>query len=383
MASTRLTTDNYLDPDVIANDYVTSEQAAFPISNAYNAQRRSKVWRSNGYWVMPNNSIFLRFKETTGGGELSAFVAAANTVFTSNASFFAAIKAAMELVGGSTYTISQDTLTKKIKFESDLAGGGNDFEIIWSAASSERLGEVLGFDTDSDDTGADTYLADELRINTYERITWDLGLSTNPQAFFLIGPRNSAIKLSSSAVIKLEGNETNNWDDPTFTTTLAYDTSVIQYINANGFHTEGLRYWSLYIEDYSNPQGYLEVGSLFLGDFFEATRGRVQFPFSGSYIDRSPTVFSEGGQTFSDIREKSEAFTLDWYGLTVADKEQIDDLFTTYGTSIPFFIVLDPNEAFSSTAGYYVRYVKFESPPSYSLESPGNYACAMSLREEL
>lgn len=378
MAATRIMTNNYLDPDVISNSYVSSEQAAFPISNAYNAQRRSKVWRSNGAWEVTLANNVINFRESI-GVDIGATIDIG--VYTSNTTFFAAVKAAFEDAGDSTYTVSSDATTKKIKIVSNGGGGGGIFEINWT--TSTGAAELMGFLTTEDDSGSLTYIADSLKISTGEWVKWDMGISTNPMAFILIGPRNSPIKISPSATLKLQGNETDAWGDPSYETTLTYNDSSIVVMDEDGLHTEALRYWRLLIQDLANPLGYVEIGSIFLGDFFQATRGAVQFPFQANYIDRSETVFSEGGQTFSDIREKSEQFSLSWFGLTISEKEEIDAIFADVGTSTPFFISMDTGQAFSSSENYYIRYVKFESAPSYSLESPGNFACSMLLREEL
>jgi len=376
--SVRLFNRNYLDPDIVSNATVSSEQSAFPVDNIYNEQRRSKVWRSDGYWEVTASNKTLVFRETT-GVDLTATLT--EGTYTSTTTFLAHIKTQMEAVGGSTYTIAQDTSTLKIKFTSDGGGGGGIFELRWT--SSTGLAALLGFDSGTNDTGALSYLADLLRINSEEWIKWDMGISTNVQAFILIGARNDAIKLAPSGTFTLEANETDIWTSPSYSQTLTYDDRAISLFDEDGLHSEAVRYWRLKLEDTDNPLGYLEIGNLFLGDYFDSTRGQVQFPFGGNYVDRSATVFSEGGQTFSDIREKTEQFGITWFGLTVAEKESIDDFFRQFGTGIPFFVQFDPDLAFSSTAAEYIRYCKFENAPSYSLESPGNYSCQMSLREEL
>lgn len=380
MTITRILDENYLDLDIISNATVSSAQASFPVSNLYNQQRRSKVWRSSGYWDITSSNNTLVFRETT-SVNLTATIAVAE--YTSNATFFAAIKSALESAGGSTYTITRDSNNQKIYIGSDLGGGGGIFELIWT---SSTIGETLGFDDTADDTGSDEYAADEIRTGTSEWIKWDFGISTNPQAFVLIGKRNKPIQISPSAVIKLQGNGTDVWTAPEYEQTLTFNDTIIALFKDDadaGLHTEALRYWRCEIIDLDNPLGYVELGSAFLGNFWEPTRGAVQIPFTGKYIDRSDTVFSEGGQTFSDIREKSEEFDIEWYGLTIGEKEKIDEIFDKFGTSLPFFISIDPTPAMSSSSNYYLRFVKLSSEPSYRLESPQNFSCSMSLREEL
>jgi hypothetical protein len=378
MGNVLIMTNNFLDPTVVSNTTVSSEQTAFPASNVYNAQRRSKVWRSNGYWEITSANKTLIFRETT-SVNLTATLTEGS--YASDALLFAEIKSKMQSAGSSTYTLSRDTTTSKVKFASNGIGGGGIFEIIWT--SSTGMASLLGFDSTESDTGSLTYIADELNIGSGEWFKWDMGISTNPKAFILIGKRNEAIQITPSAIIKIQGNETDYWTSPTFEQTLVYDDSAISSISTNGLHTQELRYWRLLITDINNANGYCEIGCLFLGDYIDMTRGAVQFPFNGKYVDRSITVFSEGGQSFSDIREKTEEFSIEWFGLTIAEKEQIDTHFNEYGTAVPFFISFDNEEIFSTNSNYYIRYVKFSDEPSYKLVSPGVYGCSMALREEL
>jgi hypothetical protein len=374
MAS-RIYNENYLDQDALANDYVSSEQAAFPVDNAYNSVRRSKVWRSNGYWEITSSNNTFTFKDTAAGGTLTASVTAAN--YTSTTSMLAALKTAMEAVGGYTYTCSVDATTSKIS----IASSNTEFQIV----SGGTLNSVLGYST-LPKTGATSYLADVLRIHTFEYILWDFGISTNPDVFVLIGKRNSPIAITPGATIKLQGNSTNIWTSPEYEQTITYDDEIMSIVKTDGddgLHTQALRFWRLYIQDQANPNGYVEIGALFLGKYYEPTRGAIQFPFTGDYLDASTNVFSEGGQTYSDRRQQSEAFSVQWSALTTSEKEEIDAIFEQYGTSLPFFVAFDPGLAFSSSANYYTRFVKFEKPPSYSLEAPNFWTVSMEFREEL
>lgn len=378
MSNVRVWNDNFIDTDVVFNAYKSSEQTAFPVLNIYNKQRRSKVWRSNGYWYVDAGDADIVFRESV-GVDLTATLAA--TEYTSTTAFLAGIKAALELVGASTYTVSLDSTTGKIKIVSDGSGGGGVFELRWPSATP--MAEILGFDSTVNLSGALTYTADDLRIHTSEWLLWDMGISSNPKALAIIGPRNSPIKISPSATLKLQANETNVWTSPSYEQELTYNDEVILLTSATGLHTEALRYWRLEIIDRDNPNLYVEIGSVFLGNFYSPTRGAVQFPFSSTPIDRSTTIFSEGGQTFSDIREKSQSFNLDWSALTSTEMEELLEVFDDFGTGIPFFIQLDPDGVFSSSANYYTRFVKFESEPKYSLERPNFFQTTWQLREEL
>lgn len=380
MSNIRIMTDNFIDLDIVSNATVSSEQAAFPIANIYNTQRRSKVWRSNGHYLIDATNNTIVFRETA-STDITATITSGE--YTSFALLAAEIKTQLEAGGASTYTIDKVTTTKKIRFTSNGVGGTGLFKIIWtSTAVTQATATMLGFLSTEDDTGFLTYTADELTTGNEEWIKWDFGISTNPKAFCLIGPRNSPIKISPSATLTLQASETDIWDVPSYEAVLTYNDEIISKFSTTGLHTEALRFWRLLIDDVHNPNGYVEVGSIFLGDFFTPTQGAAQFPLQGQYVDRSMTIFSEGGQSFSDVREQTENISFTIANLTVSEKEEIDVIFKAVGIAQPFFISIDPNAAYSSSTNY-IRFVKFENAPQYSLDSAGLFSCNFNLREEL
>jgi hypothetical protein len=378
--SVRYMTENFVDADVISNRVASSAQSAFPVSNIENKQRRSKVWRTNGYWNIEAGVNDVIIFQETAATPLTATIADAE--YTSSTAFFAAIKTALEAAGASTYTVAHSS-ELKISITSDGAGGGNIFELLTTSGSFTAEDEI-GFSSATDFTGALTYTGDFLKIHGSEGewIRWDMGISSNPQAFILTGPRNRELKISPTATIKLQGNETNSWASPSYEQTLTYDDSVIIQSSTTGLHTEALRYWRINIID-QNPLGYIEIGAAFLGDYTIPTQGKAQFPFQSQYVDRTETLFSEGGQTFSEIREQSQSFAIRWQFLNVADIETWDEVFAEFGTGVPFFIQYDIDAVFNSKTNKSVRYVKFQRAPAWALQRPKLFVSDHSFLEQL
>lgn len=373
---------NYVDSDTLTSATASSADTSFPVTNLYNSFRRSKVWRSAGQWEITSSNNVIIFRETA-AVDLTATIAIAD--YSTTATFLAAIKTALEAAGGSVYTVTQDSTSKKINIASDGAGGGGLLELMWTDVLSIAAA-TLGYSTGADDTGGLTYTADDLKIHTSESIVFDFGVASNPYAFALVGPRNDPLGISSSATFKLQGNETDAWTSPSYDQTLTVYDDVISVFKASadaGLHTSALRYWRIYIEDVSNSNNYVEFGSVFLGQYFEPVRGRVQFPFTSSFVDFSKNTTTISGSKIGEKRNQTEKFNLKWFGLTIADKETLDDHFADVGEANPFFISLDPNAEFSSDARLYVRNVKYSSPPSYSLPSPGVFSYTMPLEEEI
>lgn len=380
MASTcyRIYRRNFIDLDKISAQTASSAQANFPITNINEKQRRSKVWRSNGFFDVTSSNNTLIFEETA-ATPLTATIAVAE--YTSIAAMSSAIDAALTAAGASNYTVLNDSTTNfKFRITSDGAGGGGILNLLMANASN-TCEDLLGFDS-VDLSGALTYDSDFLRINSNESILWDMGISTNPQGFALIGPRNRPLGVSIDSTIKLQANITNNFSSPAFETTLTYNSKALLVENEDGLADQNYRYWRLLFDD-QNSNGFVEVGSVLLGNFIDPARGRAQFPFESSYTDRSTTIFAEGGESFSDIREHSQNFSIRWLGLQKEDTDELDLLFENFQTAIPFFVSMDADAVFTTSSNRNLRFVKFSSPPSYRLLSPNNFAYTMNFREEL
>ena len=375
MGCFRFLDTNYVDLDILANSDVSSEQAAFPVTNAYNGNRRAKVWRSGGHYVVASGANGIVFRESV-GVDLTATITPGSY---SRTSFLAAVKAALEDVGASTYTVTLAS-NFKLSITSNGGGGGGIFELRLADIASTAY-SLLGFDS-VNLSGSLSYQSDSINIHTEESIIWDLGIDSNPLAFCLIDARNSPISISPNAVVTLQGNHTNVWTSPAFTQVLTYDDRILHLIDDDGIATEALRYWRVKFVD-QNPKGYVQVGAFYLGDAYQTTRGAPQFPFRTEHVDRTQTIYSEGGQTFSEIKPKTERFTVDWFALTVDEKEYMEAMFDEFGTGVPFFVSMDTAVAFSSSQQYHIRYVKFADEPKFELTRPGIYRTAMTFEEQL
>jgi len=373
--------DNYADIEILANYEVSSEQVAFPFENVLNLSRRSKVWRSNGFWniVAGVNDTFI-FRDSNGGSDRVAVVTAGE--YNSTASFLVALDTAMEAVGSQNYTLTYTT-QKKIQIASD----GAYFELR-NADVSSTLADVLGFDTASNISYATTYIADEIRINSGEGewFLFDLGISSFPNAFSLISKRNEPMPFSPGTLFKLKGNHTNSplgWATPVYSATLSYDPECIfQSVDDNlNFSNTGLRYWRVDIID-QNVKGYDELGACFLGRYFSPSRC-PQFPFISDFVDSSTIVTSEGGQSFSDVLPQTQTYTVEFKFLTKDDIQSIRNYFEIFGKHKPFFIEYDHKNYFSTGLNRQIKYVKFLDEPKYSLDYPNLFSVNMQFKEEL
>lgn len=372
MSCFRLMTRNYVNEDLLADYTVSSENTNFPLSNSFSPNRRSRVWRTTGYFKIESGSNTIIFTE--GGGNLTATITPGE--YTA-ATLCTAIDAAFTAGGAGSYTV---TYTAAFKFQ--IVKSAGTFTIKWTNGSSAAMAAILGFSTAADDTGSLTYLSDNFRIHTSEWAVFDMGVSSSPSTFIIAGNRNEPIKLSNTAVITLKGNDTNVWTSPTFSATIPYDEEAICLFSDTSFGGTPLRYWKLEIVD-QNPLGYLEIGVVYLGEHFEGASGSVQFPLKVDLIDYSENMVSEGRQTLADVFEQTAVYTADWNFLDKNDIEDITEFFEDVGLALPFFVSMDTPAYFSTSFNRRVKYVKFSDSVSYSLDGADRFSCTMNFREEL
>jgi hypothetical protein len=216
---------------------------------------------------------------------------------------------------------------------------------------------------------------------TSEWLRWDFGTSSNPRAFVLTASRNFPLKISPTAEIKLQANETDAWTSPSFEIDVPYHYKNLLSFSWTGLAPQGYRYWRLKIDDPDSIYGYVEAGLVYLGDAFSPDRGAAQFPLESNHIDPSSVVFTESGAAFVTSRAKSQRFTVNWGALNPTDVEKFDEIFSLVGISKSFFVVLDPDSVFSTSAAAMTRWCRFDEAPGWSLNRPAYSSYRTVFRE--
>lgn len=381
---------NYLDEDYVAQRRESSEKAAYPASNVYDLQRRTRVWRSDGFFLVVDGENSIVFQEQA-GVNLTALVAPGE--YATPTLFFAAVKTALEAAGVATYTV--DTAASgKIRIASNLGGGATVFRLMTTAVAFAEMAEILGFGTDTDFTGASTYTADVLRMHSEEWLEWDLGFPTNPGAFLLASDRNSPLKITPNCAVRLQGNWTRDWTAPAVDLEVPYDEFVLglwDFTNglAGSSYPSGFRYWRVQFVDPSNPRRYLEFGVCYLGHVYVTERGCSVFPLEFGPQDLSTVNYAEAGQGFGQELPNTSGIQVTWNALTKQEERELRLFYERTKRTRAFFIIMDSVEqedgtgAFSVNNRDWVKLVKFQTDPRYRLSSPNFFEGGWALREEL
>lgn len=380
--TTQILSRNYSNSELVAGLTASSEASGFPKENVTDFVRRTKVWRSGGHYRVVSGSNTIVFEETA-ATPLTATITPGS--YASFALLATEIKTQLEAEGGSTYTITQDTTTLKAKIASNGSGGGGIFNINWTDATG--IGSILGYNTTVNDTGSLTYTADSLKISTGEFFIYDFGIPLNPDAIVVSWRQDEINSINETAVLSVKGNYTNNFDGSVGYSGQTNKTDFGFYLQKGssneGLATTAFRYWKLEIIDTDNPTGFIEIGSIFIGEFIDFVRGQVQFPFSSSWEDGSIKQTTDSGQIVSNQKYLTRVFDAEWFALTRSEKEEFDEFFQEVKTADPFYLMLDPNQVIGSTVEQNVIFVRFNSVPKWTMEFPGIFSVSASFREDI
>ena len=322
----------------------------FPAANTQ-IRWKTRTWRSNyealtttanksrGTFIIDANNRQVYFNE--GGGNLNATLTMGNYTPTTLA---AEIETQLEATGAHNYTveyldtglfrITDDTLTVNLLLS-------NQTNAIW---------DTIGF-TGVIDTGLlAVHTADELRIHTEDYLTVDCGA-----AILIYGVFVYVGNLTSSGVIKIQFS-TDNFATISAEYTLVEGDTCWAYTWNHGMT---YRYWRIHVSDPTNPDCFVELGLVFLGQYFEPTIG-FRPKRTRNKDDNSLVSLSEGGQVSSIQRNKS----MNWdYKFDLAEpKASWDAMYELVGTSLALVVLEKPSNpesaAFTNPENnaYYVRF---------------------------
>jgi hypothetical protein len=138
---------------------------------------------------------------------------------------------------------------------------------------------------------------------------------------------------------------------------------------------DSTRYWRISANDASNPDGYIEIGRIFMGVPFEPERNALLG--GGMRADVDPSVLSESddGQASAILKThyRTGDFTFD--KISASDKANFEALHANVGMAKPFFFCQDLGDPWQET--YYVYLSTFDIVQEYNYR----FTVSLSLRE--
>ena len=311
---------------------VSSEDADFPKENLRN-YLRSKVWRTtpgSNYVIDATNN---KLDFTEGGGELTATISSGTYTATT---LCTEIDTRVTAAGAGSYTVTYSTTTGKFT----IVKSAGTFTLKWATGTNTAtsIRTAIGF-SNADDTGALTYTSDTVALHTEEWVKLDLGSAKNVDSVAVIFDGVDGVRLSASAVVKIQGNATDAWTAPSVDTTLSLDASydVMTHFYSSA---QSYRWWRLKIVDVDNSNLFVEIPKVVLSSATQL--GQVpEVGFRNKIVDGSKKAENEYGHSYFDIYPSRRYLRFMFKALSSADIETMFLMFQTVGKHTPVCVSLD------------------------------------------
>jgi hypothetical protein len=183
--------------------------------------------------------------------------------------------------------------------------------------------------------------------DTAEWLKFNLGSAKSLNNVALI---NHNLTTSASNII-VEGNGSDSWATPTFSQTFsAWETgetdSGLKTIVRNIFlsSTPSLQWWRIRLEDPTNPDGYIEIGRVMGGEYFEAEQN-YNSGYKQEIVDLSHKT-QVGSYRTIDRRGKYNEIRCNISYISSADKfDEWLTMFQAVGITDDVVMCLDPSDA--------------------------------------
>ena len=374
MSSTLNHRIRFYNENYVSQASYSSELASFPGDNIKNTQR-SKVWVPSGHFEITTSNQALYIDD---GSPKTVNITTGD--YTTPAALATQIQADLN-AASSNWTVSYSTTLYKFTISNSSS------VTLRYSQTSNAIWDTLGF-TGSSDTTAVTFEADAQRNHTEEYILIDIGYQETMEFFALTWPLGSVAPFTNNSTVTLQANNTNNWTSPPLEETLSpLDNGFFKALeDSTGVKTYNYRYWRVKIEDKTNPGGpeALKIGHVYLGTYITLTNRNTRRGFTKSIVDPSRRSESESGVLYFDSKVKYRRFEgvlLEF--LDAADRLALEQFFHDVGTSVPFYVSLDPTECISEDLDELTLYCVLEDMPRLTQIKLDIYSLGLSMREVL
>jgi hypothetical protein len=208
-----------------------------------------------------------------------------------------------------------------------------------------------------------------------DNLVFDLGSSQAVDHFAIVANWQNGFGVST---LTLEGNATDSWGSPAFTTTITMDTTFD--VGIKSFTSESHRFWRLVM---TSTLGYCEVSNIFIGTADQVTTNGVGYGWAYTNKDLKRTSTNRYGQEFiDDITTRKELNNLKFQ---IMDKTEVDTIFNAYDnvrTVKPVYVYfpLETDSLFNNDDRFNGMY-RFTGAPNMENVNSGFYNFALSVKE--
>lgn len=134
------------------------------------------------------------------------------------------------------------------------------------------------------------------------------------------------------------------------------------------------------IVDTANPAGYVEVGRLIVGRFWEGVRN-IDYGVALSIVDTTKNFRNDAGDLLSDVGTRHRKLTAALSNLASAERSTLWNILWGNGMSSPMFLSVFPNADDTALEQAHQGWFKLMSSPAMAMPSFAQCASSLELEE--
>lgn len=311
----------------------SSEQSSNPASHLKD-QKRQKTVRSKVGWTVTEDNRRLPFNR---GGAKVAVVALG--YYVTAAEYCEAIRVALVAADAAlTWTVDYGVAAAGKFRIRDTAGAPLNFSLLITSGADVYRGlfSDIGFHG-ADVSGTTTYTADTVAYGSRLFLRFANTGTITATAFAFLQHN----LLSGVGSVTVQANATDVWSAPTFETALEAVTTDPAY---EYFSNKSFAYWRLVVDNVQHPDGFAEVGVVYLGTYVEPA-----FCIASDLAAESEpfTTVQTGisGSHFVNVQPERDRWSIGWDAVTTAVRAVLDAFFAAVDVGECFFFDFDPATA--------------------------------------
>jgi len=206
-----------------------------------------------------------------------------------------------------------------------------------------------------------TDLTDDQAVNYFPGKKWRTTADTSQWIKFDLGSAKALTcigifghNFASGATVTLEGHTADSWGTPDFTQTLEIVTdgnsNVLTQI-VEFFASTSKRWWRITIEDGSNPDGYIEIGRIMAGAYYEFV---VNYSNGAQKTLVDPSHFQEtmAHQPYVSKSVVHWRYSIAFNSMLDTQMKKLEAIVRQIGRGGPFMVSLDPTDNPTQTSIY-------------------------------
>jgi hypothetical protein len=188
-----------------------------------------------------------------------------------------------------------------------------------------------------------------------EWVVFDFQTAEPVDSVAVLWPKEVGILLSGAAGVFIQANATNVWSSPALSYPMTIDNDYV--MASRHFETpESYRYWRVVVSDDTNPNGFLELGVVWIGAALDLEE--MQNGFTFEVADQSVVTRTAFGHEYVDEYPEKLAIEFSYMYMSYSAIQTLENAFRTNGVKKPVMVFVDAGEAVFS-ANHFAIYGKF------------------------